>query len=164
MEEMPVLKECITFWRKESGAKETALRYGSGFGGNTGKKKGSDGLLNFFSTHGEAFISIALSLYREKVFINCSNHPSAIWSKEQKQAAEAYGQIRDIDFPEVDPGWTEQEIQREADRICGEIFQYNVAAVMCQGEFTLTYAIVRKLKERKIPALAACSSRRRKRR
>ena len=160
MEEMPVLKECITFWRKESGAKETALRYGSGFGGNTGKKKGSDGLLNFFSTHGEAFISIALSLYREKVFINCSNHPSAIWSKEQKQAAEAYGQIRDIDFPEVDPGWTEQEIQREADRICGEIFRYNVAAVMCQGEFTLTYAIVRKLKERKIPALAACSSRR----
>ena len=136
----------------------------SGFGGNTGKKKGSDGLLNFFSTHGEAFISIALSLYREKVFINCSNHPSAIWSKEQKQAAEAYGQIRDIDFPEVDPGWTEQEIQREADRICGEIFQYNVAAVMCQGEFTLTYAIVRNLRKEKFrrwrPAAAAERKRR----
>lgn len=55
-------------------------------------------------------------LYREKVFINCSNHPSKTWGEDQR-------------------------------------------AVMCQGEFTLSYAIIKRLKERGICAVAACSRR-----
>lgn len=96
----------------------------------------------------------------EKVFINCSNHPSETWCAEQKKAAEEYGKIVDICFPEVDPGWTNAQVNAEAERICGEIDQYNAAAVMCQGEFTLTYAIISRLKENGITVLAACSRRR----
>lgn len=96
----------------------------------------------------------------EKVFINCSNHPSKRWSEEQKKAAEEYGRIVDIRFPEVDPAWTAEQVKTEADRICREIDKYSVGAVMCQGEFTLTYSIVSRLKKKGITVLAACSRRR----
>ena len=33
------------------------------------------------------------------------------------------------------------------------------AAVMCQGEFTFVYSLVRRLKEKKVVCLAACSER-----
>ncbi len=39
------------------------------------------------------------------MFINCSNHPSHLWSAGQKEAAEAYGNILDL-HP---PGPTENE-------------------------------------------------------
>ena len=109
---------------------------------------------------GNVFIETAESIYRGKVFINCSNHPSETWCAEQKKAAEEYGRIVDIRFPEVDPGWTNAQVNAEAERICGEIDQYNAAAVMCQGEFTLTYAIISRLKEKGITVLAASSRRR----
>lgn len=93
------------------------------------------------------------------VFINCSNHPSERWGERQREEAEKYGEIVDVPFPEVDPAWPEERIGEEAENICRKICQYNVAAVMCQGEFTLSYAIVSRLKERGIPVFAACSSR-----
>lgn len=46
-----------------------------------------------------------------KVFINCSNHPSERWSREQKQAAEGYGEIVDLPFPEVDPSWDAGQVR-----------------------------------------------------
>lgn len=93
------------------------------------------------------------------VFINCSNHPSAVWCDAQRQAAQVYGEIMDIQFPEIDPAWTTGQVQEEAERICGEIVRSHPAAVMCQGEFTFTYALVRRLKEKGITVLAACSRR-----
>ncbi len=95
----------------------------------------------------------------EKVFINCSNHPSEKWCGEQRQEAEKYGIIVDIPFPEVDPACTAEQVRELADRICEKINQYNAAAVMCQGEFTLTYSIVSRLKRKGIITLAACSRR-----
>ena len=80
--------------------------------------------------------------------------------EEQKKAAEEYGRIVDIRFPEVDPAWTAEQVKTEADRICREIDKYSVGAVMCQGEFTLTYSIVSRLKKKGITVLAACSRRR----
>ena len=38
-----------------------------------------------------------------RIFINCSNHPSRYWSREQIEAAEQYGEVVDIRFPIVDP-------------------------------------------------------------
>ena len=95
-----------------------------------------------------------------KVFINCSNHPSERWSREQKQAAEGYGEIVDLPFPEVDPSWDAGQVRNLAEKVVETMMQYHIAAVMCQGEFTLTYAIIRKLKEKGITVLAACSRRR----
>lgn len=94
-----------------------------------------------------------------RIFINCSNHPSRYWSREQIEAAEQYGEVVDIRFPIVDPGMNEEEIAALAERMSRKILYYRPDTVMCQGEFTLTYAIVQRLKGEKIRVMAACSKR-----
>lgn len=94
-----------------------------------------------------------------RIFINCSNHPSRYWSREQIEAAEQYGEVVDVRFPIVDPGMNEEEIAALAERMSRKILYYRPDAVMCQGEFTLTYAIVQRLKREKIRVMAACSKR-----
>lgn len=96
----------------------------------------------------------------KQLFVNCSNHPSARWSLRQKEAARRYGEIVDIKFPQVDPKLDGEQISKLADRVCEEILRYNPAAVMCQGEHTLTYCIVEKLRGKGIKVVAACSERR----
>lgn len=95
----------------------------------------------------------------EKLFINCSNHSSANWSRKQKEAAGMYGCIKDFSFPEVDPAWSREEIYACAERLCQKILAQNPEAVMCQGEFTLTYAVVKRLKKENVKVVAACSRR-----
>ena len=94
-----------------------------------------------------------------KYFINFSNHPSDNWESLQKSEAEKYGPIIDIKFPEVDPNASEAEIKEMADRCTKEILSESPAAVMCQGEFSLTYAVVCRLKKEGIKVFTACSER-----
>lgn len=96
---------------------------------------------------------------KNHIFVNCSNHPSSQWCAEQKEAAAKYGEVVDISFPAVDPSMTEKQISRLAAEISKEILSCDPEAVMCQGEFTLTYAIVRRLREQSIKTVAACSAR-----
>ena len=93
------------------------------------------------------------------MFVNFSNHPSVRWSKEQKEAAEKYGEIVDIAFPNVDPKATESEISSLANKFITEISAMRPDAVMCQGEFTLSFAVITRLKNLNIPVYAACSER-----
>ena len=94
------------------------------------------------------------------VFINHSNHPVANWSPEQKQAALAYGtSIVDMAFPELPANYTEQQITELTQKSFSQIISLQPAAVLCQGEFTYTYGLVKLLKEKGIPVLAACSER-----
>ena len=102
---------------------------------------------------------MAESFQRERVFINCSNHPSVQWGEEQKKAAANYGKIVDYPFPEVDPSWTTEQIYELAEQVCGEMAECHPAIVMCQGEFTLAFAIISRLKAEGIPVVAACSRR-----
>lgn len=92
-------------------------------------------------------------------FVNFSNHPSNAWSDAQKKAAEKYGQIVDIQFPEINPDMTEKEIFDLGTKNVERILLYNPKAVMCQGEFTLTFDMVNKLKTNNIICLSACSKR-----
>lgn len=94
------------------------------------------------------------------IFINHSNHPSANWSQEQKEAALAHGDIVDMPFPELHADYTEQQISEAVQKSLDKILALAPAAVLCQGEFTYTYSLVRLLKERGIKVLAACSERR----
>ena len=80
-------------------------------------------------------------------FVNFSNHASINWGEEQKQEAQKWGEIKDIPFPKVDPKAGKQEIQAMAESYIARILEYQPTAVMCQGEFTLTYHVVRLLKE-----------------
>ena len=92
-------------------------------------------------------------------FVNFSNHMSYDWDLEQKKAAEKYGCIVDIPFPPVEPEYGENEIQIFAEKFSGEIMKYRPNAVMCQGEFTLCYAVVKKLLDNGVTVLAACTKR-----
>jgi hypothetical protein len=95
----------------------------------------------------------------ERIFVNCTNHPSSRWSKEQLEEAEKMGRVVDIAFPNVDPHSTEEEIRRLAEETVQSILHEKPAAVLCQGEFTLTHALTAKLQEFGIPVYAACSDR-----
>ncbi len=93
------------------------------------------------------------------VFINFSNHRSSDWSEEQIEAAGKYGRIVDIAFPQVEESASEHEIIRLADAYTQRIMDYKPAAVLCQGEFTLAYSVIRRLRANGVTCLAACSNR-----
>ena len=65
----------------------------------------------------------------------------------------------DIKFPAVDSNVSETEILKIADQCTKLILARSPAAVMCQGEFSLTYAVVCRLKKEGIKVLTACSER-----
>ncbi|MCR4892940.1 MAG: hypothetical protein K5989_12255 [Lachnospiraceae bacterium] len=95
------------------------------------------------------------------MFINLSNHPSEKWDEKQRKAAEEYGNIMDIKFPAVESHGDERYILDLAKEFVESIMEYanEELAVMVQGEFTLTFAIVSELKERGIRVVSACSER-----
>lgn len=94
-----------------------------------------------------------------KSFINFSNHPSESWSVDQITAAEQYGEIKDYPFPSVPGDADEEMIASIADIAVEKILSMDPAAVMCQGEFTLTFAVISRLIKAGIAVLAACSER-----
>lgn len=92
-------------------------------------------------------------------FVNFSNHPSDKWGTEQKEAAEEYGKIIDIQFPNVPPDATCNEVAFLAEEYVDIICDKSPTVVLCQGEFTLSYAVIRRLNRRGIKVVAACSDR-----
>lgn len=95
----------------------------------------------------------------ERIFINYSNHPSSRWSAAQREAAEAYGTIVDMVFPNIEPAWDAAQVASLADEAAAEIIAKKPAAVLCQGEFTYTFALIEGLRKAGITVVAACSER-----
>lgn len=94
------------------------------------------------------------------VFLNFTNHPAEQWSSEQRAAAQQYGPIEDLPFPAVPPEYMRQDVESLAEQYVKKILKKDPAAVLCQGEMTLTFAVVMRLKAEGVPVLAACSERR----
>lgn len=92
-------------------------------------------------------------------FVNFSNHSSDCWGEKQLYEAAKWGKVIDIPFPPVEPEASSQKIKEMAEDCVEKIMKYHPSAVMCQGEFTLSYHVVCLLKERGITVLSACSSR-----
>lgn len=97
------------------------------------------------------------------MLINFSNHPYGKWPEKQKAAARVFGETVDLAFPAV-PGMADESqivalASESIDRIFGIIDDDPNSAVMVQGEFTLTYAVVSILRERGIRSISACSDR-----
>lgn len=44
------------------------------------------------------------------MFINISNHPLAAWEGKQLEEAKAFGELREIPFPYIEPEWGSQEL------------------------------------------------------
>lgn len=92
-------------------------------------------------------------------FVNFTNHPSNQWSKKQINEALKYGKIVDVSFPNVSPYENKDQIVNLAKDCVDNIIRYNPKAVLCQGEFTLVFFVVKMLSQMGITVLAACSER-----
>lgn len=95
----------------------------------------------------------------KKIFVNHTNHPSERWSAEQKTAAQVYGELVDVPFPAVDAEATPVEVAAQVEDNLKKILALKPAAVLCQGEFTYTFAMVERLKNLGVTAVAATSER-----
>lgn len=101
------------------------------------------------------------------MFINVSNHPSSNWNEEQIAAAEAYGTITDLPFPQIEPAETEEELnalvekthQKVKELIAADEAGIPGAVVMLQGEYVFTYRLVCALKADDIRVVASSSKR-----
>lgn len=49
------------------------------------------------------------------MFVNFTNHPSGSWGAAQRRAAQVYGEILDLPFPEVPPALSAAEVAALAD-------------------------------------------------
>lgn len=95
----------------------------------------------------------------KKIFINHTNHPSTRWCAEQISAAEVYGEILDIPFPAIEPEATAEEVREVVGIYLEKILAQEPAAVLCQGEFNYTFALVEQLKNFGVKVMAATSKR-----
>ena len=94
------------------------------------------------------------------MLINLSNHPSARWSERQmSEAYKLYGGVIDYPFPSVKAELSHDEIYKLAYETASNVVHQSPDAVLCQGEFSLTYALVNILKEKGITVICACSER-----
>lgn len=91
--------------------------------------------------------------------VNFTNHPCGGWSNEQLAAAERWGKIIDLDFPNVSAESDENDIAMLADIYCLKICELNPDAVLIQGEMSLTYALINRLRQNGICVLCAASER-----
>ena len=94
-----------------------------------------------------------------QIFINLSNHSSDKWGAAQLKAAEVYGSIADLPFPQIDSKADSLEIDGLVSKYLDIILEKEAAAIMLQGEFVFTYRLVKALKEHGIKVLSACSER-----
>ena len=95
----------------------------------------------------------------EKIFLNHTNHSSDKWSNEQIVAAKMFGEIVDFPFPNIPPQFDTEEIEKLVTKNLQEILKISPTAVLCQGEFNYTFAMVTELKKNNIPVFAATSER-----
>lgn len=97
-----------------------------------------------------------------KIFVNCSNTHTNKWPSDRLEAAEKLidgGEIINIGCPILPPSATKEEIHEKADAVALKIMSYEPQIVMCQGELTVCFRIVEKLKEKGIKVVALCNER-----
>lgn len=91
-------------------------------------------------------------------FYNITNHPSTKWGADQLAAAcELGGEVIDLPFPNVPPLATSEDVSAMADALAAQV--PDGAVGMVSGEWTLAYALTRRLRDRGIALYAACSDR-----
>jgi hypothetical protein len=96
-------------------------------------------------------------------FVNISNHPSANWSQDQKNAVYSQfgtGRIVDVPFPNVDPLDSTEEIEKIALALVAVVLtEHNPRYVMVQGEFTLTFTMTVLFQKAGLDVVVATSER-----
>ena len=94
------------------------------------------------------------------MLLNLTNHPVNHWPDTQRAEAERrWGEIIDLPFPAVDPQAPICAVSAQARNIVQEAAARQPDAVLCQGEMTMTMALVLYFQMEEIPTYAACSQR-----
>ena len=94
------------------------------------------------------------------MFLNLSNHPLAGWPATQRAQAEALGgEILDEPFPDVPPEATTAQVAAMAAALAARVEALRPAAIMIQGEFTLTFCLAAMLESRGLACYAATTRR-----
>lgn len=88
------------------------------------------------------------------MFVNFSNVPSVRWDETEKAKAEEYGEVADFPFPRLESDSTSEEIDFLAKISVRNILQKKPDIVLVQGDFVLTYRIVKMLREKGIRVVA----------
>ncbi len=81
------------------------------------------------------------------MFINLSNHKTTYWKDEQLSQAKKYGELIDIEFPNVSPNATEEEIKKLAEKYFSDIVKITngkkeESVIHLMGELTFTFTLV----------------------
>lgn len=97
------------------------------------------------------------------LLVNLSNHPYKDWSEDQKKAAEKYGEIQDMAFPEIDPAMKIDKIKKEIaaaqiDEIKNMCKERRVT-VHIMGEMSYTFYVISQLKAFGIRCICSTSER-----
>lgn len=94
------------------------------------------------------------------MFINLTNHPSSGWSEEQLKAAQQYGEIVDLSFPNIEPYFTTKDINDMAENTVDGIMKLDMHPVVhVMGEMTFTFAVVSRLKAIGVSCMASTTER-----
>jgi len=107
------------------------------------------------------------------MLINLSNHPSTKWSPEQLAAAQVFGKVVDLPFPDVDPSGGEayirslcesylqkiDHISRDGASTVSMTCPVSEVTVHIMGEMTLTFALVNALQSRGTTCVASTTER-----
>lgn len=97
------------------------------------------------------------------LLVNLSNHPYKDWSEDQKKAAEKYGEVQDMAFPEIDPAMKIDKIKKEIaaaqiDEIKNMCKERRVT-IHIMGEMSYTFYVVSQLKAFGILCICSTSER-----
>ena len=94
------------------------------------------------------------------MFLNITNHPSTDWPQAQRAAAMAIASpITDLPFPNVPPEADEIEVESLGREILEKTSRFNPSAALVEGDFTLTYFLVRELMKRGVVCYIATTPR-----
>ena len=97
------------------------------------------------------------------LLINLSNHPACQWPAGQAAAAQVYGRLIDLPFPDVNPDGDEQYIATLAGEYLHKVQVLTpagtTATVHLMGEMNFTYALVRLLRQCGIQCIASTTRR-----
>lgn len=93
------------------------------------------------------------------MFINYSNHPSENWNEKQLTEAKKWGEVLDLPFLQVSADMSSTEVVKLAEEEVQKMMEFKPSAVLCQGEFTLSFSVIKRLQLRGVKVFAACSKR-----
>ena len=94
------------------------------------------------------------------MLLNCTNHPCEMWNEPLMDAAKKqYGEIVDLPFPFVSPGWSIHDLREEVEDYAARIEAFQADAVLAAGEFTFLFMLVDKLLADGVNVICSCSRR-----